>query len=313
VSGGQLNFAQEMVAGFQYGVGLVPGVEQTVNPSDIVDGTREVEQFRDLTGHCDNVAVFTLSPELFIDPLAAATSAGVPLVAVDNPLPDAPGVKLFVGNDNYKLGELLADQAIGRLPASISGAVVIGVNAPGVPVLERRAAGIRDRFKQKLPNVTVRGPFDTKQETNANHAAWGTLVAANPDAIAFLGTGDADGWNLAEIREKTNGSWVAGAFDVDPRSLAAVRKGDLVLVSPEHFVKGAVAGRLQAAAAKSGRKLPAGWIETPGLAVTPQNVDAIVARQASLAAKEAWFAKQVDAIVKSGPGSPYLRPLGEAS
>jgi ribose transport system substrate-binding protein len=308
----ELNFAKEMADGFRSGVASVAEVEQTVVGPDFVDGPREVQLFSDVTqSHADGVSVFTLSPELFTDRLARAARAGIPLIAVDNPPPHGSQVELFVGNDNYTLGQMLADQAIARLPADARGVVVLGVNAPGVPVLERRASAMRDRFREKLPEVTVLGPFDTKQEVAANHAAWTTLVGANPDALAFLGTGDADGWNLADIRKNTGGTWLAGAFDLDPKSLLAVQEGSLLLVSPEHFVKGAVAGRLQAAHAKDAMPLPKGWIYTPGLAVTPENVDEILRRQASIETKQAWFAPQVSQILAGGPD--YLRPLDEVS
>jgi ribose transport system substrate-binding protein len=188
--------------------------------------------------------------------------------------------------------------------------VVIGNTAPGVPVLDLRARGIRDEFTKRLPDVQVLGPFDTKQDVPANLVAWSSLVRVNPTALAFLGTGDADGWHLASIRERTHASWVAGAFDLDSRSLRAVRAGQLLLVSPEHYVKGAVAGRLLAGAATGKGKLPQGWLETPGLVVDRSNVDGVIARQASYQAKVSWFKSQVDQMVAES--SSHLRPLTEA-
>jgi ribose transport system substrate-binding protein len=217
-------------------------------------------------------------------------------------------VTLFVGNDNYLLGQMLADEAIKRLPADASGVVIIGTPVPGAPVLDFRAKGMRERFKERLPKVEVRGPFDTKQDPIANLSAWTSLVNANPKALAFLGTGDADGWNLADIRQRTHGQWLAGAFDLDPKSLAAVASGTLLLVSPEHFVKGAVAGRLQAEHAKHGTALPKGWLFTPGLTVDASNVADIMKRQSSPEAKAAWFRTELAGIARN----PDLRPLDQA-
>jgi len=240
--------------------------------------------------------VCTLQSDLFVESLSRAATAGIPVIAVDNPLPVGSGVSLFVGNDNVELGRLLADQVIDQLPPDAHGTVVIGTSSPGAPVLDRRADGIRQQFGARRPGVRVVGPFDSKQEVSANLAAWRTLVAARPDALAFLGTGDADGWNLAAIRHETRGRWLAGAFDLDPRALAAVRSHDLVLVSPEHFLKGALAGRLQARTAKGEGDLPTGWVYVPGLAVTPRNVDAVSARQASAESRRAALMPQVDRI-----------------
>jgi ribose transport system substrate-binding protein len=311
VANSQLNFAKEMSAGFRAGVAAVGGVDQTVTGPDIEDGAKELQIFQELTkSYRSGISVFTLAPDLFVEPLAAARHSGIPLIAVDNPAPPASGVQLFIGNDNYELGRILADQVIGRLPAGAKGTVIIGTTTPGVPVLDRRADGMRDRLTERLPGVKVVGPFDTKHEVASNLAAWKLLVQANPDALAFLATGDADGWHLAQIRRSTHGKWLAGAFDLDPRSLQAVKDGDLVLVSPEHYLKGAIAGRLQAEHARTGKALPKGWIYTPGLAVTPANIDEIITRQASPAAKESWFAPKIKQILDHT--STYLRPLSAA-
>jgi ribose transport system substrate-binding protein len=311
VANSELNFAKEMSAGFRAGVDRVSGVTAVVAGPEIVDGPKQVQMFEDITKSTkDGVSIFTLSPEVFAQPLAKAVSDGIPVIAVDNPPLTASGVRLFVGNDNYQLGRMLADEAIAKLPAGASGKIVIGTSTPGVRVLDRRAKGMRDELKAKLPGVTVLGPFDTKQEVAANLAAWRTLTMVNKHALAFLGTGDADGWNLAAIRHETKATWVAGAFDLDQKSLAAVKADELVLVSPEHFVKGEVAGYLQAKHAKDGTPLPEGWVYIPGLAVNTANIDAIMARQKSPTATATAVAATVDTIL----GDPsYQRPLTDVS
>jgi ribose transport system substrate-binding protein len=310
VANTELNFSKEMAAGFSSGVDQVGGVEHEVVGPAIVDGPKQLQMFQSLTKNVSGgIAVATLSPEIFAAPMAAAVQDGIPVVAVDSPPLASSAVTLYVGNDNYELGKLLADQVIAQLPAGAGGKIVIGTSSPGVPVLDRRVKGVRDEIKAKLPGVTTFGPFDTKQDVGANLAAWRTLVKVNPTALAFIGTGDADGWNLATIRRGTHGTWRAGAFDLDPKSLDAVRSGDLVLVSPEHFIKGAVTGRLEARHAKDGTALPKGWICTPGLAVTKANVDAVIARQATAATRTAALATEVDRILAD---SGAVRPLRAA-
>jgi ribose transport system substrate-binding protein len=308
---GRLSFSQEMQAGFRAGVDWVGGVRVEVEGPGVVDGPKQVAAFRRARSTSPSgISVFTLTPDVFIDPLAEATRAGLPVIAIDNPLPEEAGVDLFVGNDNTELGRTLADAVIDRLPAGATGTVVIGTNAPGVPVLDDRVTGIRERFAARLPRARLLGPFDSKQEVSANKAAWRTLVRANPDALAFLGASDADGWNLAAIRQETHGRWRAGAFDLDPRALAAVKSGDLLLVSPEHFLKGAIAGAVQARRAKDGSELPKGWLYIPGLLVTPANVDAVAARQHTSAARAAALLPQVSVMMGDLP--KHLRSPGAA-
>ena len=309
VANAELNFSIEMAEGYQAGVARVGGVNATVTGPGIVDGSQQLEMFEELVSRADDgISIFTLTPEILAEPIAEAVNDGVPIIAVDNPPPAGSEVTLFIGNDNRELGRMLADLAIAELPAGTTGKIVIGSPDPGAKVLELRAKGIRERIEQRLPGAAVLGPFDTAQDTSANEAAWRALVKANPDAVAFLGTGDADGWNLSSIRAQAGGRWVAGAFDLDARSLAAVKAGDLVLVSPEHFVKGAVAGRLQAEHAKSGAALPSGWLYIPGLPVNQENIDAVRARQHSPETTAREVTPRIDQILTD---TSYLRSLAE--
>jgi len=306
----QLQFSLEMAEGFTSGVQDVGGVRHEVAAPPMVDGPAQVKILdRMRSTATDGISVFTLSPALFAAPMAQARQAGVPMIAVDNPPPASSDVTLFVGNDNYEMGRQLAAEVIAQLPADATGKIVIGTAAPGVPVLDQRVNGMRDEFRARRPGIRVLGPFDTKQDLTAMARAWQALVHANPTALAFLGTAEGDGATLARIRRETGGTWTAAAFDLNPDDLTAVKQGGLVLMSPEHFVKGAIAGRLQAEAARTGQGLPEGWLYTPGLLVNHANIDDIIARQASVGAKRAWFAGHIDRIL----GDPaHLRPLASA-
>lgn len=306
----ELNYAKEMGDGFETGVASVGGVNATVTGPDVVDGSRQLQMFQELTKTADDgISVFTLNPELFAKPIADAVDRGIPIIAVDNPPLAAAGVRLYVGNDNYELGRMLADLVVAELPPDTIGRIVLGTSSPGARALDRRAKGMRERLKERLPGVSVLGPFDVKQDTSANRAAWRALVEVNSTAVAFIGTGDADAWNLAAVRKETGGTWVAGGFDLDPRSLAAVKAGGLVVVSPEHFVSGAVAGRLQATHAKSDEELPEGWYYIPGLAVNGDNIDAVTARQRSSQSIAQAVAADVDRVLTD---STYRRSIEDA-
>lgn len=294
-------FADEMALGFSAGVADIGGVTSLVTGPPISNGPQQVQMFQKLVKQAaGGVSVETLSPELFARPMASAVKAGLPVIAVDTPPSVATDVKLYIGNDNYALGQSLADVVINRLPTGASGTVILGTSAPGVPVLDSRAQGITDEFKAKRPKVRVLGPFDTSQDIPANQVAWSGLVRANPKALAFLGTGEADAFNLAAVRERVHGRWLAGAFDLNPKSLAAVMRGELIaVVSPEHYLKGMVAGRIQAERVTRGNRLPTGWIVIPGSTVTAANVAEIEQRQSSPAAKRAWAQPKAIALLKN--------------
>jgi ribose transport system substrate-binding protein len=304
-----MNVAVEMADGFKVGVQQVGGIEPVVAGPSSMDGQKQLEIFQEFAKSSQTgISVFTLTPDLLAQPLAEAAKSGVPLIAVDNPPPPSSNVKLFIGNDNYKLGQQLADKVIAKLPPNATGKVVVGTSQPGVPVLDQRASGMRDEIRKKLPTATVVGPFDSGRGGAPNLASWTTLVKANPTALAFMGTGSEDSYNLAAIHKSTKATWVAAGFDLEPQSLQGVKDGDVLVMSPEHFVKGALAGRLQAKHAKDGKALPEGWLYTPGLVVDQSNIDAIIARQASVEAKKASLTPQIDKVLRD---KSYLRPLNQ--
>lgn len=290
-----LNFAAEMAAGAQYAANQFHVNAQIVAPPNI-DDEAAVKLFQDLTRTAkDGIAVETLAPNLFVRPESDAVKAGIPVVAVDTIADPSTGITTYVGNDNVAAGALLADEAAKHLPANASGTVIVGIDTPGVPVLVYRFQGIQQEFKKLLPNVQVLGPFDSKQEPQANYNAWTSLIKAHPNALAYLGVGDADNASLARIKQAQNGTYLTAAFDLNPTGLQAVQSGvNYALVDPEHFLKGYVAMRLLIEHALRGTEIPKGWWNPGAQLVNQSNVAAIIARQASLETKGAYYQPTID-------------------
>lgn len=308
-----LSFAKTMADGFAAGVRQVGGVNFSIVGTPRNDSAGQAKLLDELisSGRADGgIALFQQATDLFSPLVTKGQERGIPIIAVDNKMDGTNDVGLFIGNDNHLLGEQLADEVIKRLPEDAQGEIVLGTPLPGVPVLDLRAQGIRDQFRKRLPGVDVVGPLDTKQDPLVNRSTWKGIIAANPTALAYVGTADQDAVSLAALRKRHRGPWLAGAFDVDRRVLPSVKAGDLVLMSPEHFVKGALAGHWQAQHAKDGQPLPKGWLYTPGLAVTQANVDEITKRESSETAREAWFKPHVEQILDHQ--ARYLRPMSDA-
>ncbi|MEV7629197.1 substrate-binding domain-containing protein [Actinoplanes sp. NPDC089786] len=276
-----LGYVREMTAGYATAVAEA-GVRHTEAGPPIGDTARQLGMLEDLRREGRNgLAVFTWTPELLSGPMAATGEAGTPVIAVYSPPAEGSGVKLYVGNDNFALGEMLADQVASLLPRDAAGVVVLGTAVPGVQALDQRIAGLRSRLPRVRPGVRLLGPFDTKQDPAANLKSWELLVRSDPRALGFVGTGDRDARSLARLRNQSAGTWIAGGFGLDDIAVQAVRNGGYALVSPEPYVQGAIAGWLLAEHAKRNFPLPAGWIPTPAIPVTPSNAEMIMARQAS--------------------------------
>jgi ribose transport system substrate-binding protein len=298
-----------MAAGFQFGVAGVSDITETVVAPEADDAAKQLILLESLVKTSTGGFAYSASaPVDLVETLAAATKRGTPVIAVDVAPPMGSGVDLFVGNDSHALGTMLADLVIDQLPADATGKVVLANPRPGLPVLDLRALAIRQQFAKRLPEVKVAGPFDVSVQVTSREKAWTQLARANPAALAMISVG-ADGKVLTKVRIATKGSWKAAAFDIDPISLAAVKKGDLLLVSPEQFLKGAVAGRLIALAAAGKKTLPQGWVYTGGFALTAANADTIIAREATDASKASWFQPALDKEF-AGDG-PQVRPLSK--
>ncbi|KAA0940137.1 sugar ABC transporter substrate-binding protein [Streptomyces apricus] len=308
-----LNFAHEMVLGAESAADRAGKVDfKAVGPPN-TDGPAEVQLFQNLTARAkDGVVLENLDPPIFTRPAARAVDKGIPVVALDTAPTDGSKVTFYVGNDNYALGELMAKEALERLGDDPRGEVVVGVPNPGTPVLDNRAAGIADTFAKEAPGVKVLGPFQTYSDPGQNHSSWASQVAAHPQALAFLGVGDADSYNLAKIKKEKGGKWLTAGFDVDPKTLDAVKDGsNFVTVDPQHFLKGYLStAMLIESVRENDGKLPDGWFLSPGGVVDSSNIDEVIARQKSPAAAYRWYEPVIDELL--GDQEAQLKPLKDA-
>src|SRR3954451_6309402 len=288
----ETNFAQEMAMGAKAAAADRPGVELKEAAPANVDGPKEVQLFQAATrASPDGVAMMTLTPDLFLRPILTAGQKGVPLVAVD--VPPTKGaeqaMKLLIGNSNVGIGQDLAKALLPKIPASATGEVLIGTDTPGLPVLEQRNQGFKEVMAKERPNLKM-VVFDAKQSPTDNYNTWSATVKAHPNAVAYVGPGSQAAVSLTRIQKRTGKKLLVGADDLDPVALQGVKDGYVqALISPEHFLKTYLAVNLMAKAAQGGGDLPEGVWNSGALTVNSKNIDEILARQKSVAAREAFF------------------------
>ncbi|GAA2123914.1 sugar ABC transporter substrate-binding protein [Actinomadura napierensis] len=308
-----LNFAREMYEGATDASRRAGNVDFKVVGPPNTDGPAEQQLFQNLTvTHPDGIVLENLDPPIFTRPAAQAVDKGIPIVALDTAPTDGSKVGFYVGNDNYELGALLAQATVKKLGKDARGTIVIGVPNPGTPVLDSRAKGIKDTLAQQAPGIRVLGPFQTYSDPAQSYGAWQAQVNAHPDALAFLGVGDADSYNLARLKEQRHGRYLTAGFDVDPKTLDAIKRGtNFAGIDPEHYLKGYIATALLIKAVRDGKgKLPSGWFKTPGLVMDSGNIDEILKRQQSVQNAYAWYKPQLDKLLADPTAS--IRPLKEA-
>jgi ABC-type sugar transport system substrate-binding protein len=289
----------------QAGVNLTEQAPPQINPE------QEVQLFNGLVRKTkDGIAYMTTAPDVFAHPTKEASDAGIPLVAMDAaPLPTS-GVTTYVGDDNIALGQAVATEVIKKIPADATGEVVLGVDIPGLPLLENRVKGMIEVLKKERPNVKIVGPLNAGAEPADNYNRTSAMVKAHPDALAFMQPGAQGAVSMQQITRQTGKHYLFGGCDVDPTSLLAVKTGAvLVLGDPWHWMKGYVATKLLADLAVDGKKIPEGWWDSGTGLVTSANVDEIIAREKDNDARYAYFK---DEIAKQF-ANPPVKPLTEAN
>jgi ABC-type sugar transport system substrate-binding protein len=312
VPNNSLNFAREMYQGATSAAQHAGNIDFKVVGPPNTDGPAEVQLFQNLVvTHRDGVVLFNLDPPIFTRPAAQAVGQGVPVVALDTAPTPGSKVDFFVGTDNYELGGLLAQAAVKKLGADRKGTVVLGQTDLGVPVLDNRVKGIKETFARLAPSIKTIGPFHTFSDPAQNYNAWIAQVHAHPDALAFLGVGDADSYDLAKIKQQEKGKYLTAGFDVDPKTLQAVKDGtNFAGIDPEHFLKGYISAAVLAQYVRDGKKLPNGWFKTPGQVVDSSNIDQVIAREKSPQAAYDTYKPQIDKLMSDITGN--IRPLSEA-
>jgi ABC-type sugar transport system substrate-binding protein len=312
VPNNSLNFAREMYQGATVAAEHAGNIDFKVVGPPNTDGPAEVQLFQNLAvTHDDGIVLFNLDPPIFTRPAAQVVDQGVPVVALDTEPTSGSKIGFFVGTDNYELGGLLGEAAAKKLGPGAKGTVVLGQTDLGVPVLDNRIKGIKETLAKQEPGLHLIGPFHTFSDPAQNYNAWLAQVHAHPDAVAFLGVGDADSYDLAKIKQQEKGRYLTAGFDVDPKTLEAIKRGvNFVGIDPEHFLKGYISTAILAKYVREGHKLPHGWFKTSGIVVDKSNIDEVINREKSPAAAYDWYKAEIDRLMANIDGN--LRPLSQA-
>lgn len=264
----------------------------------------------------DGIAVVTLPGDQWITPIQQAVDAGIPLVGA-NVTGLETGLKSWVGQDEYNSGVILGHELIAQLEkAGVSeGKISVGICSAAAKVLQDRDSGLRKAFEgtsfEVLPAQEVLIPVPD------NYGRWENVMAANPDSVAAVGLCSIDIPNLAQLKERTGGTWLIGGYDLDPPTLQAIKDGwAAVTVGQQEYLQGYLPVRMLAEHLINGTPLVEAWEETPTEVVTIDNVDDYVSRQTDNAVQKEYYAQYMADhyadLVASGRPYDDLRTPGMA-
>lgn len=302
----------QMVNGGLAVAALDPRVRLLTAAPDMGDPQQQVALFGPIAQtQTDGIVLQSLSSGPMTRPVMDAMAAGVPVVAIDAPPPEGSGVGLFITADNIGLGAQVAERVLSLVPADATGSIIVGSTGIGVPPLDMRIQGMIAKITELRPDLTIVGPVSTAGVGGSSpeiFAAWEGLLASNPDAVAVLApsAADATAWGL--LGERSGFDLPSGGFDLEAGNLAAVKAGTVdFIMSPGHWLAGYIATRALANAKLTGEPLIQGLLLVPGELVTLENVDSIIARQASAELVAAALAPVGDAVL-ADPAAHIVGP-----
>ncbi len=172
-----------------------------------------------VTQGVDAIAITPTSPNVQ-DALQAAVDAGIPVVLVDNDIPDWDGKTSVVATDNYAGGVLAGQFMADQLEAGDTIAVLEG--AAGAPSLQDRVDGFKEGLGDGF-DIVASLPTDCDQTKGLNAAQ--DILTANPDVTAIYGACGPPILGALEAIADAGKSIVVVGFDAGPDELAAIMAG----------------------------------------------------------------------------------------
>ncbi|CAN5675287.1 substrate-binding domain-containing protein [soil metagenome] len=224
--------------------------------------------------------------------IQTATDAGIPLASSNNVALNST-LQMWVGQDEYNSGVLLAEEFLSQLEAGgvTEGTIVIGSCFPGNPVLDARSAGIRDVLSDTDFELTV--DQDTKLDNTDNYNIWDSLAIANADAVAMVGLCSLDPPNIAQVKERGGYEWLGAGYDLETPTLEAISSGLIgVSAGQQPYLQGYLPVLALVQELQTGTPIT-GWLEVPTDIVTAENVEDFKPREADDEVQRDFYAQYV--------------------
>ncbi|WP_236060790.1 substrate-binding domain-containing protein [Actinacidiphila acididurans] len=169
------------------------------------------------------MSVSAIDPTAIKAPIASANSAGIPVLAIDSPLPKEDGAALYLGTPNYEAGQKAGEamkQALGG-----KGQVVVLVGSLTTSNAVERIQGFEDALKGSDVKVVQKlsdGMDASKALSNAQ-----TVIQTNQNVNGLYGVYSYDGPSAAQAVQAAGKSGRVKVIsdDSDPQTLKFIKSG----------------------------------------------------------------------------------------
>lgn len=243
-------------------------------------------------GDYDGIVVIPNGGDPWNSLIEQATDAEIPLASANNTALNSP-LDVWVGMDEYTSGVYLGDEMKNVFAAKgvTGGQIVVGICAPGNPVLVSRYNGFVDSLAGT--GFEVGEPQDVQLSNEENYARWENLATANPDAVAMVGLCSLDIPNIAQIKERSGAEWSVGGYDIEVPTLQAIEAGFAdVSVGQQPFLQGYLPVAILVHEIQTGENVE-GWFECPPDVVTAANVADYVSRESDTTVEYEFYTSYI--------------------
>jgi ABC-type sugar transport system substrate-binding protein len=172
-----------------------------------------------VTQGVDAIAITPTSPNV-ADELQKAVDAGIPVVLIDNDIPDWDGKTSVVTTNNFVGGQLAGTWLKENLPAGSKLAILQGVL--GVPALDDRVDGMLDTLGDAA-EVVAQAPTDCDQTKGLDAAQ--DILTAHPEVTAIYAACGPPITGALEAIKASGRDIIAVGFDALPDEVAAIADG----------------------------------------------------------------------------------------
>jgi len=174
-----------------------------------------------VTQAVDAIAITPTSPNV-AEELQKAVDAGIPVILIDNDIPDWDGKTSVVATDNLAGGKLAGTWLAENLPDGATIAVLEGVL--GNPSLEDRVTGMLETLGDKA-EVVASTPTDCDQTKGLD--AGQDILTANPGLVGIYAACGPPLLGALEAVKSAGkeGELITVGFDASPDEVAAIAAG----------------------------------------------------------------------------------------
>lgn len=218
-----------------------------------------------ITQGVDAIAITPTSPNVMGD-LQKAVDAGIPVILIDNDIPDWKGKTAVVATDNFAGGQLAGTWLKANLPAGTKLGVLQGVL--GNPSLDARVKGMLDTLGSAA-EVVATTPTDCDQTKGLNAAQ--DMLTAHPDLTAIYSACGPPLTGALEAIKSSGRTIITVGFDASPDEVASIAAGIESASVAQFPAKMGSLGVQAAFDAAKGKKVDAN-IDTGTAMVTKDNV-----------------------------------------